>query len=249
MANFNEKFMGASPIKQVAKGRVERLRARAQRRSEKSGETSGYDYEDPKVLKLLNKAHRIEKRNRILDSGGIKGGKGRKNKGRIYGEDARVSSSFERPDQDSTLNYGSPLNSTVTPAVAPTADTYYADRDLMDMTDMYEAFGGGDSEKKTQVTKQEKEAKKEDPVEDLYKKVQAENQAKIDKKQKDLEKQNIRAKTIQETTTMKWIPNSEGSTQGSFQRVDAKGNIYTPEPGKEYKKIFDPQAVVKSIMR
>jgi len=48
---------------------------------------------------------------------------------------------------------------------------------------------------------------------------------------------------------MKWIPNSEGSTQGSFQRVDAKGNIYTPEPGKEYKKIFDPQAVIKSIMR
>lgn len=248
MANFNEKFMGNSPIKQVAKGRVERLRARAKRRSEKSGETGGYDYEDRKVLELLNKANRIEKRNKILDSGFVKRGKGRKNKGRIYGEDARVSSSFERPDQDSMLNYGSPLNSTVTPAVAPTADTYYADRDLMDMEDMYEAFSGDSGEKKTQVTKQ-KEAKKEDPVEDLYKKVQAENQAKIDKSQKDLEKQNIRTKTLQETTTMKWIPNSEGSTQGSFQRVDAKGNIYTPEPGKEYKKIFDPQAVIKSIMR
>ena len=98
-------------------------------------------------------------------------------------------------------------------------------------------------------TEGQKKAKKEDPVEDLYKKVQAENQAKIEKSQKDLEKQNIRTKTLQETTTMKWIPNSEGSTQGSFQRVDAKGNIYTPEPGKEYKKIFDPQAVIKSIMR
>ena len=246
MANFNEKFMGASPIKQVAKGRVERLRARAQRRSEKSGESGGYDYEDPKVLKLLNKASRIEKRNNIKASGFVKG---RKTKGSEFGEDARVSSSFERPDQDSMLNYGSPLNSTVTPAVAPTADTYYADRDLMDMTDMYEAFSGGSNEKKTQVTKQEKEAKKKDPVEDLYKKVQAENQAKIDKSQKNLEKQNIRTKTLQETTTMKWIPNSEGSTQGSFQRVDAKGNIYTPGPGKEYKKIFDPQAVIKSIMR
>ena len=245
MANFNEKFMGDSPIKQVAKGRVERLRARAQRRSEKSGETGGYDYEDPKVLKLLNKANRIEKRNNIKDSGFVKG---KKTKGREFGEDARVSASFERPDEDSAMNYGSPFNSTVTPAVAPTADTYYADRDLMDMSDMYEAFSGGSGEKKTQVTKQ-KEAKKEDPVEDLYKKVQAENQAKIDKSQKDLEKQNIRTKTLQETTTMKWIPNSEGSTQGSFQRVDAKGNIYTPEPGKEYKKIFDPQAVIKSIMR
>ena len=248
MANFNKKFMSDSPIKQVAKGRVERLRARAKRRSERSGETGGYDYEDRKVLELLNKASRIEKRNNIKDSGWVKGGKGRKHKGRIYGEDARVSSSFERPDQDSMLNYGSPLNSTVTPAVAPTADTYYADRDLIDMSDMYEAFSGGSGEKKTQVTK-EKKAKKEDPVEDLYKKVQAENQVKIDKSQKDLEKQNTRTKTLQETTTMKWIPNSEGSTQGSFQRVDAKGNIYTPEPGKEYKKIFDPQAVVKSIMR
>ena len=46
---------------------------------------------------------------------------------------------------------------------------------------------------------------------------------------------------------MKWIPNSEGSTQGSFQRVDIKGNIYTPEPGKKYKKIFDPQKVLKII--
>ena len=246
MANFNKKFMGDSPIKQAAKGRVERLRARAQRRSEKSGETGGYDYEDPKVLKLLNKASRIEKRNFIKDSGFVKG---KKSKGSKYGEDARVSSSFERPDQDSMLNYGSPLNSTVTPAVAPTADTYYADRDLIDMSDMYEAFSGGDGEKKTQVTKQEKADKKDDPVEDLYKKVQAENQTKIDKQQKDLEKQNTRTETLQDATTMKWIPNSEGSTQGSFQRVDAKGNIYTPEPGKGYKKIFDPQAVIKSIMR
>ena len=78
MANFNKKFMSDSPIKQVAKGRVERLRARAKRRSERSGETGGYDYEDRKVLELLNKASRIEKRNNIKDSGWVKGGKGRK---------------------------------------------------------------------------------------------------------------------------------------------------------------------------
>ena len=153
MANFNKKFMSDSPIKQVAKGRVERLRARAQRRSERSGETGGYDYEDRKVLELLNKADRIERRNKIKDLGFKPGGK---RKGSKYGEDARVSSSFERPDQDSMLNYGSPLNSTVTPAVAPTADTYYADRDLMDMSDMYEAFSGDNSKKKTQVTKEKK---------------------------------------------------------------------------------------------
>lgn len=108
MTKFSDKHMAASPVKQIAKDRVGRLRARAQRRSERSGETGGYDYEDPKVLKLLNKADRIEKRNKILDSGFVKGGK---NKGSIYGEDPRIGESYERPDVDnrSGINYGSPL--------------------------------------------------------------------------------------------------------------------------------------------
>ena len=108
MANFNKNFMGGSPVKQIAKNRVGRLRARAQRRSERSGETGGYDYEDPKVLKLLNKASRIEKRNKILDSGFVKGGK---SKGSKFGEDPRIGESYERPDADSRsgINYGSPL--------------------------------------------------------------------------------------------------------------------------------------------
>lgn len=108
MTKFSDKHMAVSPIKQIAKDRVGRLRARAQRRSERSGETGGYDYEDPKVLKLLNKASRIEKRNKILDSGFVKGGK---NKGSIYGEDPRIGESYERPDVDnrSGINYGSPL--------------------------------------------------------------------------------------------------------------------------------------------
>jgi len=103
--------MAASPVKQIAKDRVGRLRARAQRRSERSGETGGYDYEDRKVLELLNKADRIEKRNKILDSGFVKRGKDKKNKGRTYGEDPRISESYERPDVDnrSGINYGSPL--------------------------------------------------------------------------------------------------------------------------------------------
>jgi hypothetical protein len=111
MTKFSEKHMASSPVKQIAKDRVGRLRARAQRRSERSGETGGYDYEDRKVLELLNKADRIEKRNKILDSGFVKRGKGRKNKGRIYGEDPRIGESHERPDADSRsgINYGSPL--------------------------------------------------------------------------------------------------------------------------------------------
>ena len=108
MANFNKKFMGGSPVKQIAKNRVGRLRARAQRRSERSGETGGYDYEDPKVLKLLNKASKIEKRNKILDSGFVEGGM---RAGSKFGEDPRIGESYERPDVDnrSGINYGSPL--------------------------------------------------------------------------------------------------------------------------------------------
>lgn len=108
MTKFSDKHMAGSPVKQIAKERVGRLRARAQRRSERSGETSGYDYEDPKVLKLLNKASRIEKRNKILDSGFVKG---KKTKGSEFGEDPRIGESYERPDADSRsgVNYGSPL--------------------------------------------------------------------------------------------------------------------------------------------
>lgn len=108
MTKFSDKHMAASPVKQIAKDRVGRLRARAQRRSERSGETGGYAYEDPKVMKLLNKANRIEKRNKILNSGFVKGSK---RKGSIYGEDPRVGESYERPDVDdrSGINYGSPL--------------------------------------------------------------------------------------------------------------------------------------------
>ena len=87
MTKFSDKHMAASPVKQIARDRVGRLRARAQRRSERSGETGGYDYEDPKVLKLLNKADRIEKRNFIKDLGFKPGGK---RKGSKYDEDPRI---------------------------------------------------------------------------------------------------------------------------------------------------------------
>lgn len=100
MGKFGSQFFGKSPIKEVAKGRAGRLRKRAQRRSEKSGETGGYDYSDMKVLKLLNKAKRVENKNFIKDLGFKKGSK-RKDKGQMYGEDARVSASYDRPDSDS----------------------------------------------------------------------------------------------------------------------------------------------------
>tara|TARA_B100001093_G_scaffold485209_1_gene519318 strand:- start:170 stop:970 length:801 start_codon:yes stop_codon:yes gene_type:complete len=98
MGKFGSQFFEKSPIKEVAKGRAGRLRKRAQRKSERSGETGGYDYSDMKVLKLLGKAKRIEDKNFIKDTGAKKGSK---RKGSMYGEDARVSASYDRPDSDS----------------------------------------------------------------------------------------------------------------------------------------------------
>ena len=98
MGKFGSQFFEKSPIKEVAKGRAGRLRKRAQRRSERSGETGDYDYSDMKVLKLLDKAKKIENKNFIKDLGFKKGSK---RKGSMYGEDARVSASYDRPDSDS----------------------------------------------------------------------------------------------------------------------------------------------------
>jgi len=106
MDKFKSKFFEKSPIKEIAKGRAGRLRKRAQRVSERSGETGDYDYTNMKVLKLLDKAKKIENRNFIKDLGFKKGSK---RKGSKYGEDARISASYDRPDSDSHEMLHSPL--------------------------------------------------------------------------------------------------------------------------------------------
>ncbi len=94
MTKFSENHMGNSPVKQLGKNRADRLIKRAQKKSEKGGETGGYNYSDEKVVKLLDKAKKLKK----------------KKSSKSYGEDTRVSMSFERPDSDSMLNINSPLN-------------------------------------------------------------------------------------------------------------------------------------------
>ncbi len=128
MTKFRDGFMKASPVKQIAGDRAGRLRKRAQRRSERSGETGGYNYSDPKVVKLLDKAKKIENKNFIKSTGAKKGSK---RKGSRYGEDARVSASHERPDMDT-----SPLNGYVdgeerVSHFKPTADLYQGLIDTM----------------------------------------------------------------------------------------------------------------------
>ena len=108
MTKFSEKHMGNSPVKQLGKNRADRLIKRAQKRSEKGGETGGYNYSDEKVVKLLDKAKKLKN----------------KKSGKSYGEDTRVSMSFERPDMDA-----SPLNGYVdgeerVSHYQPTADLY-----------------------------------------------------------------------------------------------------------------------------
>ncbi len=128
MTKFRDGFMKASPVKQIAGDRAGRLRKRAQRRSERSGETGSYNYSDPKVVKLLDKAKKIENKNFIKSTGAKKGSK---RKGSRYGEDARVSASHERPDMDT-----SPLNGYVdgeerVSHFKPTADLYQGLIDTM----------------------------------------------------------------------------------------------------------------------
>lgn len=81
--------MSASPLKQL--GRAGKLRAKARKLSEKFGESGDYDYENPRVQKLLAKAKEADKPKPKSEN------------------DARISMSYERPDMPSTP--GSPLNS------------------------------------------------------------------------------------------------------------------------------------------
>ena len=108
MTKFSEKHMSNSPVTQLSKNRVDRLIKRAQKRSERGGETGGYNYSDEKVVKLLDKAKKLKN----------------KKSSKFYGEDTRVSMSFERPDIDT-----SPLNGYVdgeerVSHYQPTADLY-----------------------------------------------------------------------------------------------------------------------------
>ena len=121
MTQFRDGFMKASPVKQIAGNRAERLRKRAQRKSERSGETGGYNYSDPKVVKLLDKAKKIENKNFIKSTGAKKGSK---RKGSKYGEDARVSASYERPDRDTSPFNGYVDGEERVSHYQPTADLY-----------------------------------------------------------------------------------------------------------------------------
>lgn len=110
MTKFSEKHISNSPVKQLGKNRADRLIKRAQKRSEKGGETGGYNYSDEKVVKLLDKAKKLKN----------------KKSSKSYGENTRVSMSFERPDMDtSPLNQSGYVGGGMSASdYQPTADLY-----------------------------------------------------------------------------------------------------------------------------
>ena len=166
MTKFRDGFMKASPVKQIAGDRAERLRKRAQRKSERSGETGGYNYSDPKVVKLLDKAKKIENKNFIKSTGAKKGSK---RKGSRYGEDARVSASYERPDMDT-----SPLNGYVdgeerVSHYQPTADLYKGMIDtLTSSVDKIAASSGPENMAKKKAMKADRLGKRMDKIDKKF---------------------------------------------------------------------------------
>ncbi len=196
MTKFKSAFMNKSPLYEHG----EKLRKEAMRLSkESSGRSDAPDYDNPKVVKLLDQAKKADK-----------------------------SHGSETP-----ANMNSPLDQRYF-----SADSFYGgDIDIPDLS------GAGKVAGKL-ITPVDEETK--DDLKDLVKKIDPieAHSAKIEKNITDLKNQNTRSKAIQDTTKMKWIPNSKGSTEGNFQRVDIKGNIYSAKPGDKHKKVFDSQAVL-----
>jgi len=157
MTKFSENHMGNSPVKQLGKNRADRLIKRAQKRSEKGGETGGYNYSDEKVVKLLDKAKKLKN----------------KKSSKSYGEDTRVSMSFERPDFDSMLNMNSPLNQGGYVGGGMSASDYQPTADLY--MNMFKGIAEGaekyDANVARKNAKEECEGKPNTPTGMKYKKI------------------------------------------------------------------------------
>jgi len=157
MTKFSENHMGNSPVKQLGKNRADRLIKRAQKRSERGGETGGYNYSDKKVVKLLDRVKKLKN----------------KKSSKSYGEDTRVSMSFERPDFDSMLNMDSPLNQGGYVGGGMSASDYQPTADLY--MNMFKGIAEGaekyDANVARKNAKEECEGKPNTPTGMKYKKI------------------------------------------------------------------------------
>ena len=217
MTKFGSSFMMKSPLYEHG----EKLRQEAMRLSkESSGRDDSPDYDNPEVVKLLEKAKKADK-SHGSDSP-VKG----------YVSDAQrkaVHASKADGGKGSPAKMKSPLHAPVTATQNITSDMYYQPRNEMDYSTMVAAAGkmGGKLKKKTKSKTKSKTKVKSDPI-DIH-------SDKIQKNISDLKTENKNSKTLQDNSQMKWMSGQDGKP-GQFMRVDKNNNFYSVKPGDNYGK-------------
>lgn len=213
MTKFGSSFMMKSPLYEHG----EKLRQEAMKLSkESSGRDDAPDYDNPKVVELLDQAKKADK-SHGSDSP-VKG----------YVSDAQrkaVHASKADGGKGSPAKMKSPLHAPVTATQDITSDMYYQPRNEMDYSTMVAAAGkmGGKFKKKTKS----KNKVKSDPIDA--------HSAKIEKNISNLKTKNKNSKTLQDNSQMKWV-SGQDEKPGQFMRVDKNNNFYSVKPGDDYGK-------------
>ena len=197
----------------------EKLKKEAMRLSkESSGRDDSPDYDNPKVVKLLDQAKKANK-SHGSDSP-VKG----------YVSDAQrkaVHASKADGGKGAPTKMKSPLHAPVTETQEITSDMYYQPRDEMDYSKMSEAAKALGKASNTAVTGGMGGKKKIDAIDDHGDKAQ--------KKILDLKTKNQNSKTLQDNSQMKWV-SGQDEKPGQFMRVDKNNNFYSVKPGDNYGK-------------
>ena len=215
MTKFKSAFMMKSPLYEHG----EKLRQEAMKLSkESSGRDDAPDYDNPKVVKLLDQAKKADK-SHGSDSP-VKG----------YASDAQrkaVHASKADGGKGAPAKMKSPLHAPVTATQELTSDMYYQPRDEMDYSKMSEAAKALGKAVNTAATGGMGGKKKTDAIEEHSKKIQ--------KNISNLKTKNKNSKTLQDNSQMKWVSGQDGKP-GQFMRVDKNNNFYSTTPGDNYGK-------------
>lgn len=215
MTKFGSSFMMKSPLYEHG----EKLRQEAMKLSkESSGRDDSPDYDNPKVVELLDQAKKADK-SHGSDSP-VKG----------YVSDAQrkaVHASKADGGKGAPTKMKSPLHAPVTATQGLTSDMYYQPREEMDYSKMSEAAKTIGQAANTTPAGDMGGKKKNDAIKDYSEK--------IEKNISNLKTKNQKAKTLQDNSKMKWVSGQDGKP-GQFYRVDENNNFYSVKPGDDYGK-------------
>ena len=215
MTKFGSGFMMKSPLYEHG----EKLRKEAMKLSkESSGRDDSPDYDNPKVVKLLDQAKKADK-SHGSDSP-VKG----------YVSDAQrkaVHASKADGGKGAPTKMKSPLHAPVTATQELTADMYYQPREEMEYSKMSEAAKTIGQAANTTPTGDMGDKKKTDVIKEYSEK--------IEKNISNLKTKNQKSKTLQDNSQMKWVSGQDGKP-GQFYRVDENNNFYSIKPGDNYGK-------------